>query len=96
MGNIFGKYRLYNVDLPPAQAYLYEHNLFPLALCDVYYDKNNTLKKIINRDNIWSTDYTVPQFRTAFIKVNTKDNSNSCRSNSNSIIRIRISDILMQ
>ncbi|MGA7370051.1 MAG: DNA polymerase domain-containing protein [Nitrososphaeraceae archaeon] len=83
-GNIFGKYRLYNVDLPPAQAYLYEHNLFPLALCDAYYDKNNTLKKIINRDNIWSTDYTVPQFRTAFIKVNTKDNRNSRRSNSNS------------
>ncbi len=90
-GNVFGKYRLYNVDLPPAQAYLYEHNLFPLALCDVYYDKNNTLKKLINKDNIWSTDYTVPQFRTAFIKVNTSNDINSCRSNndngSNSNIR---------
>lgn len=82
-GNIFSKYRLYNVDLPPAQAYLYEHNLFPLALCDIYYDKNNTLKKIINKDNIWSTDYIVPQFRTALIKVNTKNDSNSCCSNSN-------------
>lgn len=95
LGNIFGKYRLYNVDLPPAQAYLYEHNLFPLALCDIYYDKNNTLKKIINRDNIWSTDYTVPQFRTAFIKVNTKNNSNSCRSNSNNKNKsIRYSDAI--
>ena len=85
-GNVFGKYRLYNVDLSPAQAYLYEHNLFPLALCDVYYDKNSVLKKIINKDNIWSTDYIVPRFRTALLKVSTKkDSSNSgCRSDSNS------------
>jgi DNA polymerase, archaea type len=82
-GNVFGKYRLYNVDLPPAQAYLYEHNLFPLALCDVYYDKNNTLKKLINKDNIWSTDYIVPQFRTVLIRVSTGNNSNRCRSSSN-------------
>jgi DNA polymerase elongation subunit (family B) len=85
-GNVFGKYRLYNVDLSPAQAYLYERNLFPLALCDVYYDKNNVLKKIINKDNIWSTDYTVPRFRTALIKVNTKKDSSGigCRSRSDS------------
>jgi DNA polymerase I len=82
-GNVFGKYRLYNVDLSPAQAYLYEHDLFPLALCYVYYDKNNILKRIVNKDNIWSTDYTVPQFRTTLIKVNTKKDSNSCHSNSN-------------
>ena len=81
-GKAFGKYRLYNVDLSPAQAYLYEHNLFPLALCDVYYNKNNTLKKIVNKDNIWSTDYTVPQFRTALIKVNTKKDSNSYHNSS--------------
>jgi DNA polymerase, archaea type len=72
VGNIFGKYRLYNVDLPPAQAYLYEHNLFPLALCDAYYDQNDTLQKIVNNDNIWNTDYTVPQFRSVLIKVNAK------------------------
>src|SRR5919106_3759309 len=84
-GNVFGTYRLYNVDLSPAQAYLYEHNLFPLALCDVYYDKNNVLKKIVNKDNIWSADYAVPRFRTALIKVNTKkDSSSGWRSNSNS------------
>jgi DNA polymerase elongation subunit (family B) len=81
-GNVFGKYRLYNVDLPPAQAYLYEHNLFPLALCDVYYDKYNTLKKLINKDNIWSTDYTVPQFRTALIRVYTNNDISRCRNNS--------------
>ena len=83
-GKVFGKYRLYNVDLSPAQAYLYEHNLFPLALCDVYYDKNNILQKIVNKDNIWSTDYTVPRFRTALIKVNIKKDSKGGRNNSNS------------
>jgi DNA polymerase I len=81
-GKVFGKYRLYNVDLSPAQAYLYEHNLFPLALCDVYYDKNSTIKKIVSKDNIWSTDYAVPQFRTALIKVNTKKDRNSYHNNS--------------
>jgi DNA polymerase-2 len=97
-GNVFGKYRLYNVDLPPAQAYLYEHNLFPLALCDVYYDKNNILKRLINKDNIWSTDYIVPQFRTALIKVNTSNNINSRRSNgdngSNSNSSVRYSNAI--
>jgi DNA polymerase, archaea type len=89
-GNIFGKYRLYNIDLPPAQAYLYEHNLFPLALCDVYYDQNNTLQKLVNKDSIWNTDYTVPQFRCVLIKVNTKKKT---EKHSNNKI-IRYSDII--
>jgi DNA polymerase, archaea type len=90
-GNIFGRYRLYNVDLPPAQAYLYEHNLFPLALCDIHYDQNNTLQKLVNKDNIWNTNYTVPQFRSVLVKVNTKKN-NSKSNSSNKIIRY--SDII--
>lgn len=92
--NVFGKYRLYNVDLSPAQAYLYEHDLFPLALCDVYYDKNNTLNKIVNRDNIWNTDYIVPQFRTVLIRVNTKKDSNSCYSDTNNNRDIRYSNAI--
>ena len=31
----FGAYRLYNVDVPPEQMYLYENDLFPLAYCEV-------------------------------------------------------------
>jgi DNA polymerase elongation subunit (family B) len=89
-GNIFGKYRLYNVDLPPAQAYLYEHNLFPLALCDVYYDQNNMLQKLVNKDNIWNTDYTVPQFRSVLIKVNAKKKV----ENPSSSKIVRYSDIM--
>ena len=29
------RFRLYNVDILPAQAYFYEHDLFPLAKCKV-------------------------------------------------------------
>ncbi len=35
--NKFGNIRLYNVDLPPAQSYFYEHDIFPLAFCHVDY-----------------------------------------------------------
>jgi DNA polymerase, archaea type len=82
----FGGYRLYNVDILPAQAYFFEHNIFPLALCDFYYyrDKdsknNNKLLKIVNIDNIWNTDYIVPQFRSVLLKVNArKDNKNNSK-----------------
>lgn len=92
--NVFGKYRLYNVDLSPAQAYLYEHDLFPLALCDVYYDKNNIINKIVNRDNIWNTDYIVPQFRTVLIRVNTKKDSDSCYNDTNNNRDIRYSNAI--
>ncbi|HET7391692.1 MAG TPA: DNA polymerase domain-containing protein [Nitrososphaeraceae archaeon] len=50
-GNRFGKLRLYNVDLLPEQYYFYEHDIFPLAFCEVsqssesrdddYYNKSN-------------------------------------------------------
>lgn len=79
----FGRYRLYNVDLQPAQAYFFEHNIFPLALCDFYYyrDKDskndNKLLKIVNLDNIWNTNYIVPQFRSVLLKVNAKKDNNS-------------------
>src|SRR5919198_2800489 len=32
----FGKYRIYNVDLLPAQSYFYEHDIFPLAFCEIH------------------------------------------------------------
>ena len=82
----FEKYRLYNVDLQPAQAYFFEHNIFPLALCDFYHylDKdsknNNKSLKIINLDNIWNTNYIIPQLRSVLLKVNTrKDNNNNSK-----------------
>jgi hypothetical protein len=34
------RFRLYNVDILPAQAYFYEHDLFPLAKCKVDIRRN--------------------------------------------------------
>jgi DNA polymerase-2 len=39
----FGKYRIYNVDLLPAQSYFYEHDIFPLAFWS-HLQLNNKLK----------------------------------------------------
>ena len=82
-GGKFGKYRLYNVDIQPAQSYFYEHNIFPLALSEVRLDDNGgspaegdenddrSVKKwIIRDDHIWSTDYEIPNFKTVHVEVN--------------------------
>jgi DNA polymerase, archaea type len=51
----FGKYRLYNVDLLPAQSYFYEHGIFPLAFGEVHNDSSKL--RWLNKDSIWSTNY---------------------------------------
>jgi DNA polymerase, archaea type len=94
----FGKHRLYNVDIQPSQAYFFEHNMFPLALCDFYYycdkDKNkNKLLKIVNLDNIWNTNYIVSQFRSVLLKVNVRkvnNNNNKIVGHSNALSSISI------
>ena len=47
---IFGAYRLYNVNIPPEQTYLYENNLYPLGK---YQIKNNTWEEL---SKIYETD----------------------------------------
>jgi DNA polymerase-2 len=65
-----GRYRVYNVDIPPAQSYLYEHNIFPLAFCE--FDNNNHCSKLrwINKDSVWSTDYKIPDFKAIHLTLN--------------------------
>jgi DNA polymerase, archaea type len=63
----FGMYRLYNVDLLPAQSYFYEHNIFPLAFCEV--DNHCSKLTWLNRDNVWSADYKIPNFKTIHLTV---------------------------
>jgi DNA polymerase-2 len=63
----FGKYRLYNVDLLPAQVYFYEHDLFPLAFCKVATSKSG-LEWEIN-DDVWRTDYRLPEFKSIHIDI---------------------------
>ena len=57
----FGTFRLYNVDVPPAQNYLYEHDLFPLALCEVEQFEGRLRWKL--EDDVWAYDYAVPNLR---------------------------------
>src|SRR5918911_5003902 len=63
----FGKYRLYNVDLLPAQSYFYEHDIFPLAFCEVH--NNSSKLRWLNKDSIWSTNYKIPDFKTIHLTV---------------------------
>lgn len=58
----FGSVRIYNCDVPPAQSYLYEHDLFPLALCDVSEGPAGLAWRL--RDDTWKFDYSVPPLRT--------------------------------
>lgn len=63
----YGQYRLYNVDLLPAQSYFFEHDLFPLAFCEVEPSKGRlqwTLK-----DDVWKPDYPLPKFSSIHVEV---------------------------
>jgi DNA polymerase-2 len=62
----FGQFRLYNVDLLPAQAYFYEHDLFPLAFCKVAASKDELFSL---QDDVWSLDYTLPKLKTIHLRV---------------------------
>src|SRR5919197_686170 len=66
----FVKYRIYNVDLLPAQSYLYEHDIFPLAFCEVHNDCSKLTWH--NKDSVWSPDYKIPDFKTIHLTVNLK------------------------
>jgi DNA polymerase, archaea type len=73
----FGKFRLYNVDLLPAQSYFYEYDLFPLAFCKVNSSSSSSYSSKLtnwnsNEDNVWSIDYRVPNFKTIYLTINIK------------------------
>ena len=57
----FGAFRLYNVDVPPGQSYLYEHDLFPLAHCEVS-QAGGRLRWSL-QDDVWEYDYALPGIR---------------------------------
>jgi DNA polymerase-2 len=69
--NMFGRLRLYNVDLSAEQSYLYEQDIFPLAFSKVSTSSHSKLSWIL-KDNVWSTDYEVPDFKVIRLKVNLK------------------------
>ena len=61
----FGVYRLYNVDVPAAQTFMYEHDLFPLGKYKIH-------NKWIPQSSIEETNYTLPVFTTINLQVNAK------------------------
>lgn len=54
----FGCFGLYDVDLPPAQAYLYEKDLFLLAFCEVVEGRDGLRWSLM--DDVESVEYGVP------------------------------------
>jgi DNA polymerase-2 len=63
----FGTFRLYNADIPPGQSYLYEHDLFPLALCEV--EQSGDRLKWELEDDVWDYDYVLPELRKVELDV---------------------------
>lgn len=61
------RYQVHNCDLKPAQAYLYDRNLFPLAFVEVEI-RNYTLNYQL-LDSVEYIDYEIPSLRTLRIKV---------------------------
>jgi DNA polymerase-2 len=69
--NIFGRVRLYNVDLLPEQSYFYGHDIFPLAFCEVH-DNNHLQLRWDNKDDVWASDYKIPGFKIIHLDLNLK------------------------
>lgn len=61
-------FRLYNIDILPAQAYLYEHDLFPLTKCNVDVRKDGKLEWGLD-DNVRFTEYRLPEFKVISVDV---------------------------
>jgi DNA polymerase elongation subunit (family B) len=68
------RFRLYNVDVLPPQAYFYEHDLFPLAKSRVEVKSNGRLSWEIDNDDddLESTDYELPDFKVVNLDVTLK------------------------
>jgi DNA polymerase elongation subunit (family B) len=63
----FGEFRLYNVDVPPAQSYLYQHDIFSLAYCSVHPRNSHLIWKL--QDDVWSTMYELYDFKKMHLDV---------------------------
>ncbi|MBS7657419.1 hypothetical protein KEJ33_05800, partial [Candidatus Bathyarchaeota archaeon] len=62
----FGKYRLWNVDVPVSQVYLYDRDLFPLAYVEAKVDEQVSWSLM---DSAESLEYPVPHLKIMRLKV---------------------------
>jgi DNA polymerase, archaea type len=88
LGGGFGRLRLYNVDLLPAQSYFYEHGIFPLAYCEVR--AGNTGLEWNLMDDVWSTNYVMPDFRTINLDVRIKKDAGTLPKFSDKLVSVVI------
>jgi len=63
----FGVYRLYNVDVPPPQSFMYQYDLFPLGKYKIH-------STWIPQSEIAETNYDLPVFTKINLQVNAKSN----------------------
>ncbi|MBI3860116.1 MAG: hypothetical protein HY296_07805 [Thaumarchaeota archaeon] len=63
----YGTFRLYNVDISPSQSYLYEHEVFPLARCEVT-QVGERLQWDLH-DDVMDYEYAVPPLRKVQLDV---------------------------
>ena len=86
----FGVYRLYNVDVPPEQMYLYQHDLYPLGK---YKIKNNVWTEL---SDIYDTDYPLPKFVKIKLKIDAKTEKRKLPKFTDAIDQICIDDIIIK
>jgi len=63
----YERFRLYNVDVPDAQLYLFEKDLFPLAFVGVTVQGKRLAYWLL--DSVESVDYTLPPLRLLKLNV---------------------------
>jgi len=61
----YGKYRLWNVDIPVSQMYLYDKSLFPLAYVEASAGDKGASWKLM--DSAESVEYQVPPLKTVWL-----------------------------
>jgi DNA polymerase-2 len=69
----FGEFRLYNVDVPPAQSYLYQHDIFSLAYCSVHPENSHLIWEL--QDDVWSTTYKLHDFKKIHLGIRVQKKS---------------------
>ena len=63
----YEKHRLWNIDIPPSQMYLYDRDLFPLAYVEASITDEGVSWKLM--DSAESVEYPVPPLKIARLKV---------------------------
>jgi len=66
----YEKFRLYNVDVPVSQTYLYERDAFPLAYVVVVDNGKNLCFDVL--DSVESLDYRIPPLRSMWLNIDIK------------------------